>query len=235
MPPSEPKSVVRHLSLVPEDPGLGAERARDLAIRRIAPGLAHELANPLSAICGFAQVMLSESGRSAEDREALREILAASRRGLRLMDAWQRLARSEEPAAAHSSSDVGACVEDAVLLLKGRWRTRPRLQVKMVLSHLPARAAAPGPAMVHAVVQLLEGAVELLASDEAALEVQAAPRGGGAVLSISGTRGAVVSPELVPDGLRVGKAVLAQFDGVVEWCAAGGQMQLEAWIPSDRP
>lgn len=234
MSPTDPKSTARRLGLVPEDPSLGAERARDLAISRIAPGLAHEVANPLSAISGFAQLMLADPGRSAEDQEALGEILAASRRCLRLMEAWQKLSRRQEGAAV-SSIDLGACVEDAVLLLKGKWRTRPQLEVKVLRAPVIAHAAAPGTALVHAVVQLLEGAVELLSGEEAALEVVAAPRGGGALLSIDGTNGAVVTPELVPEGLRVGKSVLARFGGVVEWCAAGGQMHLEAWIPSERP
>jgi signal transduction histidine kinase len=234
MNPSDAKPAAPYLGLVPEDPSSGNELARDLAISRIAPGLAHEVANPLSAICGFAQLMVEDPGRSADDQEALGHILDSARRCLRLMEAYQKLARHAPPARA-STIDLGACVEDAVMLLKGQWRLRPMLNVRVVRTGGIAHAAAPVTAVVHAVVQLLEGAVELLDDEQARLEVSAVPRGGGALVSIDGSNGALLTPDLVPEGLRVARSVLSQFGGVVEWCAAGGQMHIEAWIPSESP
>ena len=204
-----------------------------MTISRLAPGLAHEVANPLSAICGFAQVMVAEPGRSPDDLEALHHILSSARRCLRLMDAYQRLSRKAPPRKT-ASVDLGACVEDSVLLLKGNWRMKPALNVRVIHGPGIAHAAAPVTPVVHAVVQLLEGSIELLGGDQSKLEIMVMPRGGGALLSIDGANGAPMTPELVPDGLRVARAVLARFGGVVEWCAAGGQMHVEAWIPSEQ-
>jgi nitrogen-specific signal transduction histidine kinase len=220
------------LELVPEDPNQQNELARDMAISRLAPGLAHEVANPLSAICGFAQVMLTEPNRTDDDREALGHILASAKRCLRLMDAYQRLSRKAAPRKT-ATVDLGACVEDSVLLLKGNWRLKPALNVRVVHGPGIAHAAAPVTPVVHAVVQLLEGSVELLGGAESKLDITVMPRGGGALLSIDGKNGIEMTPELVPDGLRVAKAVLGRFGGIVEWCAAGGQMHVEAWIPSE--
>lgn len=227
-----PTRGAKTLELVPADPDQHTELARDIAVSRLAPGLAHEVANPLSAICGFAQVMLSEQGRTADDREALGHILGSARRCLRLMDAYQKLARKAAPRRSQSV-DLGACVEDSVLLLKGQWRLKPALDVTVRHRADIVHAAAPVTPVVHAVVQLLEGSVELLGSDDAKLEVSVSARGGGGVLSIDGANGALLTPELVPDGLRVAREVLARFGGVVEWCAAGGQLHVEAWIPSE--
>jgi signal transduction histidine kinase len=226
------KPNAKPLELVREDPEQQYELARDMTISRLAPGLAHEVANPLSAICGFAQVMLSDPDRSADDKEGLGHILQSARRCLRLMDAYQRLSRKAAPRKT-ASVDLGACVEDSVLLLKGTWRMTPSLNVKVMHAPGIAHAAAPVTPVVHAVVQLLEGSLELLGGEESKLEITVAPRGGGALLSIDGKNGALLTPELVPDGLRVAKAVLSRFGGVVEWCAAGGQMHVEAWIPSE--
>jgi hypothetical protein len=149
------------------------------------------------------------------------------------MDAYQRLSRKAPPRKT-SSVDLGACVEDSILLLKGNLRLKPALNVRVIHGPGIAHAAAPVTPVVHAVVQLLEGSIELLGGDESRLEIMVTPRGGGALLSIDGANGSMMTPELVPDGLRVAKAVLARFGGVVEWCAAGGQMHVEAWIPSEQ-
>lgn len=165
-----------------------------LAMGQLAGGVAHEINSPLAGILGFAQVMAREPGRSREDLEALRMIETAARRAARIVDSLLRFARAP---AEHdwSSLDLGAVVEDAILLLSVQLRDgRIRIRNETARNELFVHGSS---GEIHQVLlNLLRNASQAIGDGAGEIRVRGENLPHQVTLSISDT-GSGISPDIL--------------------------------------
>ena len=140
---------------------------RDVALGRLAADVAHDIANPLFAMIGLAELLLMDAEPGSEAHERLTMIRDT---GLGLKDTLQdllELARAEETA---QETDLVAAVRTAVRAIR-----RGRGKYAEIVERYPdepVRVACSAPLVVQAALHLLTGA-----RDAERLEVEVTAEG----------------------------------------------------------
>ncbi|HUF12697.1 MAG TPA: ATP-binding protein [Longimicrobiales bacterium] len=166
-----------------ETPHRGEDASRDISreqhLRRVERlsslgtligGVAHELNNPLTAVVGFAHLMLMDE-RPAEDREMLETIAREAERAAKIVADLRIVARDsqQEPPAARSAIDLNELVRHVVGVRRPLLETRGIMVSEDFAHDLPTIQASRA--------QLEQVVVNLLMNAEHALEgVRARPR-----------------------------------------------------------
>jgi signal transduction histidine kinase len=177
----------------PEDAGSWPAPGASEAVSRLAGGLAHELANSLTTIHGYAH-LVNTAGLSEADRSALQQIRASGESMLATIEAFRALVRplrlSPEP------FPLDHAVQDAVSL--ARQEAKAGAEAVRV-DAIPGRPVLGDRVVIEeAIAEVVRNAIEAhrLASVDAPVAVRVGPAAGGGVDVVIADRGPGVLPEL---------------------------------------
>ena len=173
------------------------DRAERLAtVGRLAAGLAHEIGNPLGAVCGYVEVARGRLPQDAHPdlREAVARIADASARIDRILRALLDFARPGP--ALIGEVQVGAVVEGAVRLAQVQPRFRAVQAVVAVPPDLPPVRGEEG-RLVQVLLNLLLNAGDAMGGD-GRVEVLARADGPDVVEIAVADRGPGILPQHLP-------------------------------------
>jgi CheY-like chemotaxis protein len=200
-------------------------RAQKLeAIARLAPGLTHELNNPLAAIVGFAELLRTDP-RLPDDMRRQAELLATETATTRVIVQTMLDFLRARPAERHPTA-LPALI-DAVLLLHGYRLASGQIEVVVDVAADVPDLAIDRAGLQLVLVNLVQEAVDALQA-----------RGGPGRLEISASRdGASVGIALAHDAAsapsaererawRVSSAIVADHDGSIGRTGNGATISL---------
>ncbi|BAU49012.1 histidine kinase [Sulfurifustis variabilis] len=199
-----------------------AHTARVNLIGEMASGLAHEIAQPLTAIINYAQGTVRRLRQGEQDREplqhALEQIVAQAQRGAEVVQHLRRFVSRRAPQRA--MNDINAIVSQAAALAEPEARKKGIVLSLELAANLPG-VCVDGIQIEQVILNLLRNGAEALASADGGrreLVVRTAVGDGGEVeVSVSDT-GPGLPPRLAaklfepffttkPDGVGLGLAV----------------------------
>jgi signal transduction histidine kinase len=158
-----PNYLQSTLLSLPDDQRAAVEReltghARDAVLGTLAADVAHDIANPLFAIIGLVELLLTDAAPGSQEEERL---LLIRNTGLDLKDSLRDLldlarAAAEAPTTAGTGTDLVDATQKALRLAR-----RGRGKYVEVLERYPAEpvvVACPAPLVVQAALHLLAAA-----------------------------------------------------------------------------
>ncbi len=92
------------------------------AMGQLGAGLAHELNQPLCAIKGYAQMMISSVPPDDQNRELLEEIVTQTNRMNKIINSIRSYARTA--GNEYKPMDLNKCIEDAFMLFESQLREK---------------------------------------------------------------------------------------------------------------
>src|SRR5690348_7936823 len=126
------------------------------AIGKLVSGVAHELNNPLTSICGFSELLLDEV-REEDTRKKLEKINRESRRMQRIIDNLLRFARRKT--LEQSPMDLELALRDAIALYDYRVRSE-NIELSTTIDPSLPRVVGDEDQMKQVFVNLLGNAVD---------------------------------------------------------------------------
>jgi signal transduction histidine kinase len=126
------------------------------AIGKLVSGVAHELNNPLTSICGFSELLLDEV-RDEDTRKKLEKINRESRRMQRIIDNLLRFARRKT--LEQSPMDLELALRDAIALYDYRVRSE-NIELSTTIDPSLPRVVGDEDQMKQVFVNLLGNAVD---------------------------------------------------------------------------
>jgi signal transduction histidine kinase len=171
-------------------------RSEKLAsVGRLAAGVAHEVGNPLAAILGYTETMLTDSAARPIAPELRRDMLERVRAETERIHRIIRelLDYSRPPSEALEAVELGRVVDVTLSLVKAQARARGVEAEVALPADLPKVSAAPG-RLSQVLLNLLLNAVDAMAGS-GAVHVSASVVGDAVVLAIEDD-GPGVPPEL---------------------------------------
>ena len=195
-----------------------ARMGRLTAVGQMATELAHELNQPLAAVCLQADIATRVAGRLPDPppplTDALREIAEQSRRAADIVGAVRRLARKADP--RDELVDVNELARAVVRLLD--WQaTRAGATVESELTAGPLTVRGDPVQVEQVLFNLVQNAIEAVAEvpGTRTVRVETRTEAGRAVVRVSDSGGGLTDPERVferfyttkPDGTGTGLAL----------------------------
>lgn len=145
-----------------------AHMARLNMLGEMATGFAHELNQPLAAICNYAQGCLRwlEGGRfdAAQFDEAMRRVLAQSERAGMVIQRIRRLARKHEP--EQRSLDLNVLLREATALAEHD-ALHHDVEIRLALHDGEMMILGDGVQLEQVILNLLRNAIEAIDGDQA--------------------------------------------------------------------
>ncbi|MCG6155166.1 two-component system sensor histidine kinase NtrB [Rubinisphaera margarita] len=133
------------------------------SVGELASGLAHELNQPLSAICLYADLALTQARELTEDSapllDGLETIVTQAQRAAEIISILRELIRKNEP--RRQPIDLNAAVQAVLHLLKSELETR-RIQVTVQLSDEDPQIDADRTQVEQIVLNLLQNAMDAM-------------------------------------------------------------------------
>jgi two-component system NtrC family sensor kinase len=162
------------------------ESEKMAAVGSLAGGVAHEINNPLGAILAFSQLLGSDEGRNAEEKDALKHIEESAIRCKRIVDSLLKFSRRSR-VEDRRPVDLSSCVEDAVVLFRAQLQKFPRARLNLELAKgLPAIHGDPGQ-LSQVILNLLQNALQALPDGTGEVTVRTRAREHGCEVEVVDT------------------------------------------------
>lgn len=143
------------------------------AIGKLVSGVAHELNNPLTSICGFSELLLDEVGEE-NTRKKLEKISRESRRMQRIIDNLLRFARRKT--LEQAPMDLELAMREAIALYDYRLRSE-NIELRTSIDASLPRIVGDEDQMKQVFVNLLGNAVDaVLGGPERRISIEMFPR-----------------------------------------------------------
>jgi signal transduction histidine kinase len=222
-------------------------RAEHLAtVGELAAGLAHEIRNPLAGIAGVVDVM----GRELPANSASREVMGDVQREIKHIQAILNdlLSYSRPRPPEFHPADLNTTVEQAILLARQQFRTKPVQVVFEANRELPMVVHDPG-LIQQVTLNLLLNGIQAIPK-EGTVTLELSREGEMAGIRIADT-GKGISAESLPKifkpffttrsegtglGLSLAKSIVESHGGRVEVSSVPGRgTEFRVWLPIDHP
>ncbi|MHC4918170.1 MAG: sensor histidine kinase [Planctomycetota bacterium] len=216
-------------------------------IGQLAGGVAHELNEPLTNICGFAELCLGNSDLSEQETHDLKRIVQSA---LHAREIIQRLLLFARKAPSKTCrTDVNGLIEKALSLFESRFKTGGIEAGSELDDKLPRVIADPGQ-LNQVLVNLVVNAIQAM-PDGGVLTVRTAVSGKGISLAVEDT-GSGISDEQLPQiflpffttkdiqegtglGLAVVHGIVKSHHGHVDVESEPGRTRFVVWLPLEPP
>jgi len=165
------------------------------ALGQMISGVAHELNNPLTAIQGFTQLILSRHDLPAQTRKDLEKVSTESQRAARLVSQFLAFARAEAP--RHEVANLNELIRQAVALREFEFRVAD-VSLRFDLADDLPRTLVDPDKFQHAILNLVGNALHAVCDQPAPRQIVVQTRGDASEIRVSVTdNGPGVPPEMV--------------------------------------
>lgn len=191
------------------------ETGRLAALGRLTPGALHEIANPLVALLGTAELLLLDADPGTKSAERLGLVLDTGREISAIVRALQTYSRDR--AAPHGPLALDRLVAETIELVR-RTSASPNVALEEVRTGFEVPVEGLPGELKHAVLTLILNALEAQ-SDGGKVTVATAEADGSATVTVTGGRGSGL-------GLDACAAIARSHGGGLEGDASAAVLRL---------